>query len=274
VFNNYSIRWTADNPDASIPASRLITRVNNPPSADTWYRITLTDRFDLKRSDSVIYKSIQPDASLTIDYVSLGDSTEYPEKYGSFYDNDVLSAPGKYSFDFSASKNAVAFEIAFGDGETLETGKDTTKIVHEYQLPGKYKAVLFAKGEKPFECIDSVSREAELVFAVFRMPNAFSPNDDGNNDLLNITDNDVFRSEDISVVSIDITIFDRAGRKVHEYMGNIREWSGWKGNVMQSDRQAPEGVYFYVISLLYAYEDENKPIGSQVQKGFVHLFRE
>jgi hypothetical protein len=43
---------------------------------------------------------------------------------------------------------------------------------------------------------------------------------------------------------------------------------------MNSEREAPEGVYFYVISMLYAYEDEINPLGKEVLKGFFHLYRE
>jgi gliding motility-associated-like protein len=117
--------------------------------------------------------------------------------------------------------------------------------------------------------------EAELDFAGFSLPNVFSPNDDGDNDLMIFYDNNnVFRSEDVSVTIIDIAIFDRAGLKVHEFSGNLRDWAGWDGKVMKSNRLSPEGVYFYVISLLVAYEDENNPIGKKILKGFFHLYRE
>jgi len=276
VFNNYTIRWKTDNINASIPASRLITRVNNPPSEDTWYILTLTDRFDLQRADSVFYESIVPEAKLTATYVNLSDSEEYPGRpYGNYYEDAVLSAPGKYRFDLSASKNAVGYEMRFGDGIVFETDSDTGVIVHEYEKPGKYKAVLIAKSAKPYECIDSVSAEAELVYARFLLPNVFSPNNDGDNDLLELYDNNnIFRSEDVSVVSIDIAIFNRAGRKVHAFAGSIRDWQGWNGNIMESEREAPEGVYFYVISVFFAYEDKENPISHEVMKGFFHLFRE
>jgi gliding motility-associated-like protein len=141
--------------------------------------------------------------------------------------------------------------------------------------PGNYKVVLTTKSDKPYECPDSVVVEAGLEFAGFSLPNVFSPNDDGDNDHLVFYDNNnAFRSEDISVMTIDIAIFDRAGLKVHEYAGNMRDWSGWDGRIMKSNRLAPEGVYFYVISFLVAYEDEENPIGNKVLKGFVHLYRE
>ena len=89
--------------------------------------------------------------------------------------------------------------------------------------------------------------------------------------------NNIFRSEDISVVTIDITIFDRAGRKMHTYAGDIRDWKGWDGLVMNSDRKAPEGVYFWVVSSLIYFKNpdpQQNDITKEVYSGFFHLYRQ
>lgn len=282
ISNTFSIRWRTNPSGSSTPPSRLITRVGNPPAEDTWYILRVTDRFSLIREDSVYYKSIQSKAQLTGEYVPLSDTAEYPNTlYAAFYDDDVFSAPGKYRFDLTGSRNSIVYRIDFGDGEWIETSNDSAQVVHEYKLPGTYKAVLTTKSEKPFECIDSVSVEASLRYAAFVMPNVFSPNGDGNFDELKPENfdelkqsNDVFRSGDVSIISVDITIFDRAGQKVHNYAGNMRDWNGWDGRIRQSNREAPEGVYYYVINVLYGYEDKSEPVGRDVLKGFFHLFRE
>jgi len=276
IYNNYTIRWKTDNPDASVPASKLITRVNNPPSEDTWYYLTLNDRFDLRRADSVFYESIQSDAQITGTYIPLGDSSEYPgHHYEWFYADDIKSAPGKYKFDISASRNSASYMIDFGDGETMETDSGDVEIIHEFEKPGKYQVVLTTKSDKPYECVDSASAEAELAYGDLSLPNVFSPNNDGENDELNFYENNnVFRSEDVSIVTIDLSIFDRAGRKMHEYSGNMRDWKGWDGRVMHSNRDAPEGVYYYVITTLYYYKDPLNPISKGLFKGFFHLYRQ
>lgn len=263
------IRWKTDNVVATVPPSRLNTRVTNPPYEDTWYTLTLLDVFGLERSDSVFYESIQSKAEMTATYVNLGDEAEYPGmNYDTLYADNILSAPGKYRFDLSASKNMASYKIDFGDGESFISGGDTLKVVHEYKLPGNYQAVLTTKSEKPYECTDTILKPAVLLPADaenFGIPNVFTPNNDGQND--------VFRCSDVSVLNIDITIFDRAGLKVHTYAGSIRDWNGWDGNVRNSERKAPEGVYFYVISMLAAYEDKSNPIGSKVLRGYFHLYR-
>jgi gliding motility-associated-like protein len=275
IYNSMTFRWTTDNPEATNPAGRLITRVNNPPSEDTWYILTVTDRFKLVRTDSVFYKSIQSDAKMTATYVSLSDTAAYPDRdYGRYYTDDNRSAPGIYRFDMSASKNTALYLLDFGDGETLDTTDGESVVVHEFEKPGKYKVVLITKSGKPYECVDSVTTEAELVYGKLALPNVFSPNSDGNNDELVFDDNNIFRSEDVSVVSIDIAIFDRAGQKMHTYSGEMRNWTGWNGKVLHSNRDAPEGVYYYVISALFYYRDPGNPISNSVYKGFFHLYRE
>jgi gliding motility-associated-like protein len=122
-----------------------------------------------------------------------------------------------------------------------------------------------------------VATEAELVYATaenFAFPNVFSPNSDGENDIFAPQSNNVFRSSDVSVTLIDITIFDKQGRKVHAYSGSMRDWQGWDGRIMNSNREAPEGVYFYAISFLGAWEDKINPVGNKVLKGFFHLYRQ
>jgi gliding motility-associated-like protein len=277
LFVNYTIRWTTDNPEAVNPASKLVTRVNSPPAEDTWYILTLSDPYGLTRSDSVLYESIQSKAVLAApEYINLSDEEEYPGKnYGTYYQDAIYSAPGKYRFDVSGSRNLASYEIDFGDGEIFVDDGDSLKVVHEYQRPGIYKVVLTTKSAAPYECLDSASAEAELAISLFTLPNVFTPNGDGDNDMLMLeSSNDVFRSEDISVISIEIAIFDRAGIKVHEYSGTIRDWSGWDGNVRQSNREAPEGVYFYVVSALHFFDEGSNNITSRPYKGFFHLYRD
>jgi hypothetical protein len=289
VGNSYRIRWKTNNDEASVPPPQLITRVTKPPSKDTWYKITVTDNFGLIRSDSVFYKSIQSEAHITAKYISLSDTAEYPGKlYRYFYDSLSHSAPGKFSFDVSESRNMVSYTIDFGDNETVTLGGDSLHVIHEYEKPGTYNVVLTTKSALPFECIDKDSVGTDLVKLAgaddknFIMPNVFTPNNDGNNDRLELSGNldelysknNFFRSDDISVLTIDISIFSRSGRKVHEYAGSIREWQGWDGKIMNSDRDAPEGVYFYVITQLSAYEDKANPINKKIFKGFLHLYRE
>jgi gliding motility-associated-like protein len=70
------------------------------------------------------------------------------------------------------------------------------------------------------------------------VPNAFTPNGDGNNDVFHVYANGVAR--------IDCYIFDRWGEKVDEFHNITDGWNGeYKG------RQAPIDVYVYSVDLVY-----------------------
>jgi hypothetical protein len=284
IANTYTIRWTTDNPEASIPPSRFNTRVTNQPVEDTWYKINVTDRFKLLRSDSVLYESIQSEASINKTYVPLNNEGYPGKNYEMYYrgDEGSASAPGRFRFDISGSKNAASYELKFGDGEILVTDSAATDIEHEYKKPGKYIVTLTTKSTKPYECIDSATVEAVLLYGLFDLPNVFTPDNDYTIDNYKEGgENDIFRSLDISVVTIDIAIFDRAGTKMHTYSGDIRDWKGWDGRVKDSNRDAPEGVYFWVVSSLIYFSDPNpnpdpekQGITKEDYSGFFHLYRE
>ncbi len=256
--------------------------MSDPSWEDTWYIITITDKYGLQRSDSVYYKSIQSKAVIKADYISLDDTAEYPlpKHYGYFYDATNTSAPGRYKFDVSGSKNMAGYRLTFGDNEEVTKGKDTVVVVHEYQKPGDYWARLTTKSGTPFECTSMDSVVVSLDFANksnFSMPNVFTPTGDIHYffgfDKNKADKTDIFRSSDISVTYIEITVFTRSGKKVHEYAGNIRDWVGWDGTIMGSGQKAPTGVYFYVITRLNYYEDKENPIDKKFLNGFIHLYR-
>ena len=282
--NQYQFTWEADNDLSEDPTGTFTARVNNPPFRDTWYIVTVTDSFNLSRSDSVICPAITSKAAITAEYVTLSDSLEYGDKPYHYYYDDDKSAPGKYRFDLSGSENAASYQIKFGDGEMIETQTDTAKLVHEYKLPGTYTATLITQSPDPYNCVDSFQVEniiIELEPAEFKLPNVFTPNNDGHNDIAKLWDDNnphnAFRSNDISVFSIEITIFDRIGKKVHEYSGNIRDWKGWDGNVMDSNRKAPDGVYFYCLTRTFSAAPEGsteQELREEKDTGFIHLYRE
>ncbi len=280
VINKYRFEWESGNEKSDDPTGSKTGRVENPPYQDTWYIVTVTDDFNLSRSDSVFCPAIASKASMTADHVPLSDSVEYPDKPYQYYYEDENSAPGKFRFDLSGSENSSWYKISFGDGLTTEIDADTAEIVHDYMLPGKYTAMLFTRSPEPYFCLDSIVIEnsIELLSAEFSMPNVFTPNGDLRNDIIKLyEENNVFRSKDVSIYNIDITIFDRMGKKVHQYSGNIRDWKGWDGFVMDSNREAPDGVYFYCLTRhFYGTSEASTEMirREEKDKGFIHLYRD
>lgn len=90
---------------------------------------------------------------------------------------------------------------------------------------------------------NSCAVEIEVVDSLdFIIPNVFTPNGDGNNDVWSITvmgDNTTF---------LDCIIFDRWGNRVYFSTGIIPVWDGQYNQVFAS-----EGVYIYVIT----YSNDN-----------------
>ncbi len=72
-----------------------------------------------------------------------------------------------------------------------------------------------------------------------KIPNVFTPDGDGINDRWKVSSR--------SLLSFKCTIFDRNGREIHSFDNPSGEWDGsYKG------KQAPAGVYFYVIEAIGA----------------------
>lgn len=67
------------------------------------------------------------------------------------------------------------------------------------------------------------------------IPNAFSPNADGKNDVFKITNP--------NIETIKVTIMDRNGKQVHEWSGINGFWDGKDIN----GNDLPKGVYYYFI---------------------------
>ena len=98
-------------------------------------------------------------------------------------------------------------------------------------------------------CVDTLSLGPFVIYAPeLRIPNLFSPNEDGVND--------IFRIAYDGNESFFMQIFDRWGRPVFE--GNQLGWNG----INKQGSPAVEGVYYYVIK-----------IGERAFKGNLTLLR-
>ncbi len=96
---------------------------------------------------------------------------------------------------------------------------------------------------------------------VYKLPNAFSPNSDGRNDLF-------FPIERASSVeSVNMTIVNRYGRLIYETNDPDINWNG---KVRNSSADCSEGVYFYVCEVFVESFDGTYEF---VLKGAIHLIR-
>lgn len=111
------------------------------------------------------------------------------------------------------------------------TSLSTTAL---FDAPGVYKYVLYVQNDKGCTAKDSVS---VTVYQALQIPNAFSPNNDGINDVWNIPGLAAYPMARIQV-------FSRWGQIVFESKGYSKPWNGTSNN-----KPMPIGAYYYLIDL-------------------------
>jgi gliding motility-associated-like protein len=97
------------------------------------------------------------------------------------------------------------------------------------------------------------------------IPNAFTPNGDGQNDIFKF----IKGQEPKSMRTIRIQIFDRTGHNVYSYSGDYEQWQGWNGKLNNSGVQCTSGVYYYVVSGT-GWDDASHD--GKEYRSFLHLF--
>ena len=130
------------------------------------------------------------------------------------------------------------------------TGETTQKITISPQKPTEYNVTLDNHG-----CTYNDAIEIGILCELY-IPNAFSPNRDGTND--------IFIPYGTEVTHIDIRIYNRWGEMVFNSAGNsiTKGWNGYVG----SD-EASVGVYSYVISATFINNE------TKMYKGNITLLR-
>ena len=112
-----------------------------------------------------------------------------------------------------------------------------------FENPGTYPVALVVKNK--WGCADTVVKTITINedFAIY-LPNTFTPNDDGIND--------VFAPKGLGVVKYTMTIYDRWGEKLFSTNDFTKGWDGtYKGVNCKND------VYVYKMSY---YNNQDKKI--------------
>ncbi|HRP56301.1 gliding motility-associated C-terminal domain-containing protein [Agriterribacter sp.] len=103
-------------------------------------------------------------------------------------------------------------------------------------------------------CIDTANVKTAVDNTDFFIPNAFTPNRDGRND--------IFKVYGSSVTAAEIKIYNQWGAMLYETKDNEKGWNGTHNNNPQ-----PVGLYVYVIKVRLANED------TFIKKGTIRLIR-
>jgi gliding motility-associated-like protein len=166
--------------------------------------------------------------------------------------------------DHSLSNKSYCFEqleareLSLNAGENLsyEYLWNTGEISNSIWItsPGKY-SVTISNGNCSIS--DEIEFKDYCPWTLF-IPNAFSPNDDGLND--------IFLAEGINILDFEMYIFNRWGEQIFK-SNSIHE--GWDGTYMNEEVQID--VYVYLI--YYTYEKESGNIEKKQKVGTVTLFK-
>ena len=135
----------------------------------------------------------------------------------------------------------------FGDGMTSLLQNPS----HNYIEPGSYWVELIASNNG---CEDTARAGLE-VKVIIDIPNVFTPNNDGVNDVIWL--------EGTDLELIKMTIFNRWGHSIYASEGRQFGWSGKNAG----GQDAEPGTYYYVIEMNY------KDGGTSEQTGFFTLIR-
>lgn len=156
----------------------------------------------------------------------------------------------------NTSDEADEYVWDFGNG-TGNVVNDLSTQFSTYTEPGVYTVTLdITLGE----CSNSATQTiivTEILPLDFDMPNVFTPNGDGVNDIFTINPK--------NAVALEMTITNRWGNIVFQ-SDNIEQ--GWNGRVNNSGAECTEGTYFYFFKIRGQDNQEFE------HHGFVHLVRD
>ena len=137
---------------------------------------------------------------------------------------------------YNNSVNGTNYSWNFGNGY-VSTSPNPDDQVMTYSEPGTYYVILTATNGM---CI---SQDTVVIIAlphpppIVKIPNVFTPNNDG--------DNDIYFFEMEHVESLDLTILNRWGNVMFEESGANPVWDGKS----KSGADAVEGTYYYKYKL-------------------------
>jgi gliding motility-associated-like protein len=159
--------------------------------------------------------------------------------------------PAPLNVNFSnQSLGAATYSWSFGDGNS----SITTAPSNSYLTPGTYTVVLVATNGG---CSDSDTLIIKVQTALGAIPEVFTPNGDGKNDLFVIDGLDSYPNNNFQV-------FNRWGNSVYTAKPYKNDWNGSpNAQGAMGSGKLPTGTYYYILEL----GDEAKTI----IRGFVQV---
>ena len=296
IYDGLTIDAKWKNPLGVIPDVMSTTLITAPaPLVDATYSAVIKNDFGNESvpgsTSSVQVPAIAVYAAMKAEELQAG---------GTWIETTTLTGSALYRlrFDHSGSKNADTYTwVAYDNYNNVQTrdrvlwthttnsATDHAYVKYSYlgeeldgYIPGKYRDSLYV-----FNSITGCKDSTDIQFILGKdnpfivvepskfdpqsLPNVFTPNGDGINDVFKF----VRGNEPVSMKAMNLRIFDRAGKELYKYAGRVSDWQGWNGKIKGSGADCTVGVYYYEIS--GTGWDEISYSGKPY-RGFVHLFKE
>jgi gliding motility-associated-like protein len=135
------------------------------------------------------------------------------------------------------------------DGNVLVD--NTSSIVHSFDTTGIFPVAVVATDAQA--CISSASVDVSVIHGL-KVPNVFTPNNDG--------ENDEFKVIYDEINFIQFQLFSKAGLLVYKTKAKKIVWDG----KMSSGQDAPAGMYYYIAETTDATP-------KLTTKGFLYIYR-
>jgi gliding motility-associated-like protein len=285
ISNNFSVDWSADtdiydgvegiSQSWQNTRNTLVTSIKTP-FKDARYSAKITNVF----GNTAEFKTGLIKAMGTYSAFDV----LIPDKSGVFRPTQTYRGEALWRMRLeNKSINADSFEWTGLNDQTVNFLKDDTLWTYNTEnvpdeivyKPGEFPVSLLARNTQT-GCVHTVwvggneQRTSIVVekssFSPESMPNAFTPNGDGNNDVFTFVNG----QEPKSMRNIDIVITNRNGMRVYRYKGAIADWEGWNGKMNGNGSECSSGVYYYVIRG-DGWDDKN--YSGKTYSGALHLFR-
>lgn len=263
LFKDTKLQWKAGD---GVVATVLSPQIFNPPTQNTDYTLRVYNKYNCEGLSTVNYVSIVTKANFTVDK----QDGEAPLVV-TFTNTSENGTSGAYEWFFFRNLDDIKKESESSTApvDSIEIVAYDDSPVYTYENSGTYMVKLVSKKIIDNQaCVDTFYLENYIVAdtSFIAVPNVFTPNGDGTNDN--------FVVKFWSMKSIEIDIFNRWGKRIHNWQsGDVRGFEGtwtetvWDGRGM-GGRYASPGVYYYAI------KGEGRDGVTRRKEGFVHLFRD
>jgi gliding motility-associated-like protein len=304
INNSYTIEWDSDTDIyeglSNVPqtwkkrTNSMVTRIssaNEPSDADRPLVPGLSAPF---KSAGYLVKITNVFGNVTEEYKTkpipaMGLYAAFnilvPDDYGVFVPTNNLNGEALWRMKLeNKSVNADKFEWTGWNDQTINFLQNDTlwryyteNVPDEINYkPGSYPVKLTVENTRTgcrhsSYALDAGGKRKDIDvaksgFSPESLPNAFTPNGDGNNDFFVF----VKGQKPVSMRTMDLKIVTRNSTLVYKYKGEVSTWEGWNGKLNGNGSDCSSGVYYYIIK---GEGWDDKSYSGKSYTGVLHLYR-